>query len=197
MKEIEVEVTFDNKLEEVIKILSKFEFKGEKEIYDTYYFDPLRKNLQPEPNLRLNENFRVRRYEEWCFITYKKQHFEGKSWIYSDEYETKVEDYDVMEKIVEMLGLEPLISVHNKRRVYRCDEYEIELEEVENLGVFIEVERMSNTSDDEMKIKEEIRDFIRSLKLKNVRELNIGKNQYLLSQKMNRNINLYNDTKYD
>ena len=48
-----------------------------------------------------------------------------------------------------------------------------------------------------MKIKEEIRDFIRSLKLSNVRELNIGKNQYLLSQKMNRNLNLYNDTKYD
>ena len=196
MKEIEVEVTFDNSLEEVIEILSKFEFKGEKEIYDIYYFDPLKKNLQPEPNLRLNETFRVRRNEEGCFITYKKQHFEGKSWIYSDEYETKVEDYDVIKKIVEMLGLEPLISVHNKRRVYRYNEYEIELEEVENLGVFIEVERMGNNSEDEIKVKEEIRDFIRSLKLKNVKELNIGKNQYLLSQKMNKNINIYRDIVY-
>ena len=53
-----------------------------------------------------------------------------------------------------------------------------------------------STDKDEMKIKEEIRDFIRSLKLKDVRELNIGKNQYLLSIKMNRKLNLYNNTKY-
>ena len=47
-----------------------------------------------------------------------------------------------------------------------------------------------------MKVKEEIRDFIRNLKLKDVKELNIGKNQYLLSTKMNRKLNLYNDTVY-
>ena len=51
--------------------------------------------------------------------------------------------------------------------------------------------------DEYPKIAEEIRNFIRSLNLKNVRELNIGKNQYLLSLKMNRNLKLYNDTKYD
>ena len=46
------------------------------------------------------------------------------------------------------------------------------------------------------KSKEKIREFIRGLGLKNVRELNIGKNQYLLSKKMGKKINLYNDTKY-
>ena len=95
-----------------------------------------------------------------------------------------------------MLGLEYLITVHNKRRVYRYNNFEIELEDVEGLGIFLEVERLSKDADG-MKVKEEIRNFIRSFNLKNVRELNIGKNQYLLSQKMNRNLNLYNDTKYD
>ena len=71
----------------------------------------------------------------------------------------------------------------------------IELEDVKGLGLFIEVERMSNDSD-EMKVKEEIRDFIRGLGLKNVRELNIGKNQYLLSIKMKRELKVYNDTVY-
>ena len=54
-----------------------------------------------------------------------------------------------------------------------------------------------STLDNEIEIKEEIRDFIRGLKLKNVKELNIGKNQYLISKKLNREINIYNDTNYD
>lgn len=197
MKEIEVEVAFDNSKEEVINILSRFNFKGDKEICDTYYFDPLRTNLQPESDLRLNETFRVRKNDKGCFLTYKKQHFEGKLWVYSDEYETKIEDPNVLEKIIEMIGLEVLIRVHNKRKVYSYKDFEIELEDVENLGVFIEVEKLSNSSNDEMTIKKEIREFIKSLNLKNVKELNIGKNQYLLSQKLNKKINLYNDTKYD
>ena len=197
MKEIEVEVAFDNSKEEVINILSRFNFKGDKEICDTYYFDPLRTNLQPESDLRLNETFRVRKNDKGCFLTYKKQHFEGKLWVYSDEYETKIGDPNVLEKIIEMIGLEVLIRVHNKRKVYSYKDFEIELEDVENLGVFIEVEKLSNSSNDEMTIKKEIREFIKSLNLKNAKELNIGKNQYLLSQKLNKKINLYNDTKYD
>lgn len=195
MKEIEVEVTFDNSKEDVIKKLSKFEYIGEKEIFDIYYYDPLRNNLKPESDLRLSETFRLRKTSTASYLTYKKQHFKGKLWIYSDEFETKIEQYDTINNIITLLGLKPLITVHNKRRIYKYNDYEIEFEEVEGLGTFIEVERMSNDSD-EFKIKEEIRDFIRSLKLKNVRELNIGKNQYLLSIKMNKKINVYNNTIY-
>lgn len=195
MKEIEVEVTFDNSKEEVIKKLSKFEYIGEKEICDIYYYDPLRDNLKPESDLRLNETFRLRKTNNIFYITYKKQHFDGKLWVYSDEYETKVEKYDIVKSIIKLLGLEPLIIVHNKRKIYKYEDYEIELEEVDGLGIFIEVERLSNNSD-EIKVKEEIREFIRSLKLKNVKELNIGKNQYLLSIKMNKKLNIYNNTIY-
>ena len=195
MKEIEVEVTFDNSKEEVIKKLSKFDYIGEKEICDIYYYDPLRDNLKPESDLRLNETFRLRKTNNSFYITYKKQHFDGKLWVYSDAYETKVEKYDIVKSIITLLGLEPLIIVHNKRKIYKYEDYEIELEEVDGLGIFIEVERLSNDSD-EMKVKEEIREFIRSLKLKNVKELNIGKNQYLLSIKLNKKINIYNNTIY-
>ena len=196
MKEIEVEVAFDNTKNEMIEMLSKYEYLGEKEIYDIYYYDPLRSNLKPEKDLRLNETFRIRKTDKGCYMTYKKQHFKGKHWIYSDEYEMTIENFETAKTIISMLGLESLITVHNKRQVYRYNNYEIELEDVEELGIFLEVERVSKDAD-EIKVKEEIRNFIRSLNLKNVRELNIGKNQYLLSQKMNRNLNLYNDTKYD
>ncbi len=195
MKEIEVEVAFNDSKEDVIKKLSKFEYIGEKEICDTYYYDPLRDNLKPESDLRLNETFRVRKTDKSCYMTYKKQHFKGKLWIYSDEYEVEIENYDTVQKIIFALGFEPLIIVHNKRKIYKYNDFEIELEDVEGIGLLMEVERISS-DDDEMKIKEEIRNFIRSLKLKNVRELNIGKNQYLLSIKLNRKLNIFNDTVY-
>ena len=195
MKEIEVEVAFDNSKEEVIRILSKYEYIDEKEIYDTYYYDPQRPNLKPEEDLRLNETFRVRKTDSSSYITYKKQHFKGKLWIYSDEYEISIGDADTIKKVISLLGLKPLIEVHNKRKIYKHKNFEIELEEIDGLGLFIEVEKMSR-SDDEMREIEKIREFIRGLGLKNVRELNIGKNQYLLSKKMGKKINLYNDTKY-
>lgn len=196
MKEMELSVTFDNSKEEVLQILSQFDYIGKKELNDTYYIDPLRDNLKPESDLRLNETFRIRRNEDSCFVTYKKQHFKDKLWIYSDEYETEVKDYKVMEKIVSMLGLEPLIIVHNKRTVYKYKDYEIIFEEVENLGHLLEIEKLSTDENEALNVKEELRDFVRSLKLKNVKELNIGKNQYLLSQKLGFDIKVFNDTKF-
>ena len=129
MKEIEVEVAFDNSKEEVIRILSKYEYIGEKEIYDTYYYDPQRPNLKPEEDLRLNETFRVRKTDSSSYITYKTQHFKGKLWIYSDEYETSIGDADTIKKVISLLGLKPLREVHNKRKIYKHKNFEIELEE--------------------------------------------------------------------
>lgn len=191
MKEIEVLVDFDDKEEDVLKKLSKFEFINEVDLYDTYYEDPLRENLKPEADLRINEIFRVRRLGNDCLITYKKNHFDGKKWLYSDEYETKAENYETIETIAKMLGLEEQIVVNNKRRYYKTDEYEITLDHVVGYGCFLEVEKMSDEDVDVKKIKDEIRSFIKSLGLTNVKELNIGKNQLMLAKKLGRNINLY------
>lgn len=196
MKEMEISVAFDNTKKEMLNILSQFNFVEEKELYDTYYIDPLRNNLKPEDDLRLNETFRIRRNKNACFLTYKKQHFVGKLWTYSDEYETEVKDYKIMEKIVSMLGLEPLITVHNKRTIYKYLDYEIILEDVENLGLLLEIEKLSTNEKEAMNVKEELRNFIRNLKLKNVKELNIGKNQYLLSKKLGHKVIIFNDTDY-
>jgi len=191
MKEIEVLVDFDNNEEEMSEKLSKFEFVKELDLYDTYYEDPLRDNLKPEDDLRINEIFRVRRIGNDCLITYKKNHFDGKRWLYSDEYETKAENYETIETIIKMLGLEEQIVVNNKRRYYKTDEYEITLDHVVGYGCFLEVEKMTDDDVDVKKIKDEIRSFIKELNLKNVKELNIGKNQLMLAKKLGRNINLY------
>lgn len=188
MKEIEILVIFDNSKKEILDILSKFEYIFEKKIYDTYYEDPLRDTLKPEENLRINEIFRVRRIEQECLITYKKNYFEGNHWVYSDEYETKAESFEMIEKIVGMLGLQEQIVVHNTRQYYKYGDYEIVFEDVENLGLFLEVEKMAASDFQEVKkVKDEIRQFISSLGLKNWKELDLGKNQLMLRKKLNRN----------
>lgn len=185
MKEIEVLITFDDSKEEVLNKLSKFEFIKEKEIYDTYYVDELRDNLKPEKDLRTNEIFRVRRIDNDCLITFKKNHFDGKIWLYSDEYETKALNYEVVEKIIEMLGLQVQVIVNNKRKFYHYKDYEIVFEEVKDLGLFIEVEKVvSSDTENVLEIKEDIKKFIKSLNLKNVKELNVGKNQLMLAKKL-------------
>ncbi len=187
MKEIEILVTYDNKKEEVLSILEKYEFIGEKEIYDTYFVDPLRDNLKPEANLRINEILRVRRKGKGCLLTYKKNHFRGNRWFYSDEYETEVNSYEMMEDIIKRLGLEEQIVVHNKRRTYKHKDFNIELEEVENLGLFLEVEKVvADDTADLDAVKNEVRAFIKSLGLTNVRELDLGKNQLMLMKKLGR-----------
>ena len=47
MKEIEILVEVYSNVEEVVKALEQFEYLGKKETIDTYYYDPLRKNLKP------------------------------------------------------------------------------------------------------------------------------------------------------
>lgn len=187
MKEIEVLVDFEDDKETVLNLLSKYEYIGDKELYDTYYEDPLRDNLKPLSNLRVNELFRVRRIGKECLITYKKHHFEGRKWVYSDEYETKAESYEMIESIIKMLGLEEQIVVNNHRRFYRYEDYEITLDDLQENGLFIEVERLvDDDSVDTNVVKQEIRDFINNMGLTNPREMNIGKNQLVLAKKLGR-----------
>lgn len=192
MKEIEVLIDFSDNLDKVLKILSNYQYVGCKELVDIYYVDKLRNNLKPEDDLRIKELFRIRKSGNGCYLTYKKNHFDGKRWLYSDEYETFCENFDVACKIVSMLGLEELIVVKNKRRTYKSGEYEIVLDDIKDYGLFIEVEKLTSSDVDVKKVKEEIRKFIKTLNLSDVHEFNVGKNQIMLAKKLGRkNFNLY------
>ena len=61
-----------------------------------------------------------------------------------------------------MLGLTEVVRVVKKRRTTKYKEYEICVDEIENLGAFIEVERISGEEDAE-RIQQEMTDFLLSL----------------------------------
>ena len=77
MKEIEILVQVFADEADVMRKLSEFEFLGNKRTVDTYYYDPLRPELQPDGNGRLYACCRTRQKDGVNYITYKNDHFDG------------------------------------------------------------------------------------------------------------------------
>lgn len=180
MKEIEILVELYSSLNDAKDKLSKFEYIDKVHTIDTYYYDPLRNNLKPDINDQLDECLRLRQKGNNNYITYKVDHFEGKKWIYSSEYETKIDDINMIIEIFKLLGLKKLLVIDNTKTIYKSNKYEITLEEVKDLGNFLEVEYCTDKEVDIHKIKEEIQDFINKLGLKVSDELNMGKPEMII-----------------
>lgn len=181
MKEIEILVEVYSTPEVVVKTLEQFEYLGIQETIDTYYYDPLRKNLKPNEFKQIDECLRLRTKNKINTITYKVDNFDDNGkWLYSDEYETKFEDVYMLNKILKQLGFKELLTIHNSKRTYKYKDYEIVFETVKDLGYFIEVEYCTNEDVEVKKVKEEIEAFINSLNLNVSDELNMGKPEMMI-----------------
>lgn len=186
MKEVEILVEVFDKKHEVLKVLkSKLKFFGIKKVLDVYFFYPNSDNLKPDIKGRLKESFRLRKKGDKNYLTYKIDNFDidGK-WIYSDEEETIVEDFNIAKKIITNLNFKPLVEVDNRKYIFNTNKYEIVLEEVRDLGLFLEVEKIEiQDGEDIVKVKDEIFEFIKSLGINTTNELNAGKPELLLNKK--------------
>lgn len=182
MKEIEILVEIYSSLNEVKEVLNRFNYKGNKLVIDEYYYDPKRDSLKPDKNNKLYECLRLRKKENDFFITYKDDVFDNGKWLYSNEYETKVESIDIARNILEKLGFIKFIEINNNKSIYEYDKYEITLEEVKDLGLFLEVEYCTSDDVDVKEIKKEIQDFIDSLNINVSEELGMGKPELYLNR---------------
>ncbi len=175
MKEIEVLVEVYDDILNIKRKFEKFNYEGLKETIDEYYYDPKRDTLKPDKENQLSHCLRLRSKNDNYFITYKDDVFEDGKWLYSNEYETKVESIDIIKEIFEKLGLVKFIKIENKKETYTYDNYEIVIEDVKDLGIFMEVEYCTNEDVDVKLIKKEIQNFIDGLGLNVSEELNMGK----------------------
>ena len=183
MKEVEILIKVKSEKNEVLAKLNNFNFAGKKEVLDIYFYDKKRDSLKPKKG-RLTECFRLRKKDETNYITYKVDKFDksGK-WLYSEEEETEIKDFNIAVKIISSLGLKPLVEIDNIKHTYYTKEYEIVLEEVKDLGLFLEVERL-NVGDEEniAQIKKEIFSFINAMGIEFGDELNSGKPELMLNK---------------
>ena len=182
MKEIEILVEVYESFDKMIEILEKYDYKGTKKIIDEYYYDPKRDDLKPAENDKIYNCLRLRNNSNKYTLTYKDDVYENDKWLYSNEFETSVESIDTTRKILEKLGLIKFIQIENEKRVYIFDDYEIVLENVKDLGLFMEVEYCTNEDVNIKKIKSEIQKFIDDLNIKVSKELNEGKPEMYLKK---------------
>ena len=187
MKEIEVLVEVYDNIENVKKKLEKFNYKGLKNTIDEYYYDPKRETLKPDKDNQLSHCLRVRTKNNEYFITYKDDVFDNGKWLYSNEYETKIESITMIKEIFNKLGLIKFIEIDNKKETYTYKDYEIVIENVKDLGIFMEVEYCTNEEVDVKNIKKEIQKFINELGLNVSEELNMGKPEMYMKK---HNINI-------
>lgn len=175
MKEIEILVEAYDDIDSIKKALKKYEYIGLKHTLDEYYYDPKRNTLKPDKNNQLLHCLRLRKKNDECSITYKDDVFKNGKWLYSNEYETKVESIEMVREIFTKLGLKKFIEIDNNKEIYRTEKYEIALENVKDLGIFLEVEYCTDADVNVDEIKNEIQQFIDNLNIKVSEELNMGK----------------------
>ncbi len=184
MKEVEILVEVFSEKKEVLDCLNQYSFIGENETLDIYFFDPLKTNLKPVPPNFPREWFRLRRKADKNYLAYKVDNFDKNGlWLYSDEYETEIGNFETTLKIIQHLGLRELITINNLKHAYKTSEYEIVFEEVKNLGQFLEVEKLDILENEDIDdVKEKIQNFINDLNLEVSSELNIGKPEMMLKK---------------
>jgi len=184
-KEVEILVEVLDKKNIAIKKLRKLKFLGHKKTLDIYFYDPLRKDLIPDKDGQLKRCLRIRSKDSEGFIAYKIDHFDTKGfWLYSDEYESKISDYMKACDIFKRIGLKELIRIENIKSTFISKKYEIVLEVVKGLGLFMEVERHNvKANENIVQVKNEIWNWIKSLGIKVSLELKMGKPELMLRKK--------------
>lgn len=189
MKEIEILIQVNDTKEQALAALEAYESVGVKKTTDVYFYDPLRDDLQPEDNFKLRRSFRLRDKDGKISLTYKTDNFnEEDIWTYSDEHEINVDNTEEADKIIKHLGLKELVRISGEKHVFKTPEYEIVFEDVEDLGYFLEVEKLEQVEDGQEKgTKIGIREFINSLDIEFGNEHNAGKPELMLKKKEPRN----------
>ncbi len=170
-KEIEVEfkIPIPNKPEKLIVQLNTLTQKETTDEYqkDVYYTPPHKDYFENAP--KVPEWLRLRYSRKGNCITYKNFLFKGDENLNAcDEYETEITDMSAMEKIFTALDIKELITVEKMRNTWVYKEVEIVVDEVTDLGWFVELE-----SKGDFETIEEAKDHLTLI----AQELNIDVNQ--------------------
>lgn len=94
--------------------------------------------------------------------------------LHKIEYETAIENPEAMNNILLTLGYTPEVEVKKFRRKGKLAKYEVCLDEVENLGTFIELEELTDENTNPRKVREELFGALETLGLSRADEETLG-----------------------
>ena len=88
---------------------------------------------------------------------------EGQTKLVSDEYEFAVDDGNVARQMLTALGWQEIVTVDKARLESKTEDYTICIDEVAGLGLFIELEVLTEDSADVKNIQQQMRNFLKNL----------------------------------
>ncbi len=144
----EIEIKIQLASQEHSKLLAWLEanakFRTENRQVDTYYNNPKQPFTFLKDGYKDAEDYlRIRKSEKGnsiCFKHWVKDPEDQTKHLYCDEYETEVDDTMQMHKILDALGYKKDIVIDKTRRVYEYQYFEFAIDQVKELGNFVEIE---------------------------------------------------------
>jgi predicted adenylyl cyclase CyaB len=126
---------------------------------------------------------RIRKQDEKNSICYKYWHYSNGVTLYADEYETRIEKPEVMELLLKALGYKRLIVVNKHREISTSGDFEIAIDNVKELGNFVEIEYKNSSSDTAAYDKQRLYNLLATIGIDDFEEDEIGYPALLLNLK--------------
>ncbi|NYT03569.1 MAG: class IV adenylate cyclase [Candidatus Methanofastidiosa archaeon] len=145
MLELEMKAKIDKYTRgRIDQILRMAEFLEERIEDDVYFSSPIRDFKETD------EALRIRYSGDKCILTYKGPKLDKISKS-REEYEAFVSGE--IEEILHKLGFKKVLSVRKKRKIYFYKDFTLSIDDVEELGEFLEVELKSENLQDVNRIE--------------------------------------------
>ena len=90
---------------------------------------------------------------------------DGQTKLVSDEYEFAVDDGNAARQMLTALGWQEIVTVDKVRLESKTEDYTICIDEVAGLGLFIELEVLTEDSADVKNIQQQMYNFLKSLNI--------------------------------
>lgn len=197
MRETEITVQLFDSLENIHASLLNQGYKVDRTfIMNDHYYTTLQGDLKNyDFKTVINNSFLTRHLADDIngeiktldLLIFKNKIFDENGDVIEEEkIQSKVENADNCVKIFEMAGLHPYIISKSNNIVYKNDTVEFVVQNVENLGIFIELEELDGMQDltPEQKTNDLI-NIIKSLNLKTGTDYNCKKLYMLLHKNEN------------
>jgi adenylate cyclase class 2 len=172
--EIEIKVKISN-FEEIKEKVSKIGklIKSIKQVDD--YYVPQHEDFfafKPHPV----EWLRVRTNPDKIVFEYSRSinRKEDGDYDYAEEYETEILDLESFEKILGFLDFKKVVTVEKNREYWMCGDIEVALDNIKDLGYFIEAEAKGNFKDI-FEAKNACIKFLENLGIEDVENIQIKK----------------------
>jgi len=170
MIEVEIKVRIKNK-EEIAEKLKKLGFKFiKKKFQEDIYFNGIDRDFR-----KTDEALRIRDDNGTYYVTYKGPKIDRISKT-REEIEVRIGDKEKMRLIFKKLGFREVRPIRKVREIYKKDDITASIDDVEGLGLFLELEKnIYNINEKDEALKE----LMEILKALNISKDNTIRKSYL------------------